>query len=439
MPRVFISYVRENSDAVHRLAKDLQAHGIKVWLDKYQLKPGYRWKDAIREGISQGDFFIACFSNEYHNRSKTYMNEELILAIEELRQRSTDRAWFIPVLLSETQVPNRDIGAGETLRSIQWVELYKNWEDGIRSILSVIQPDVVEAPEVDFPILEEDDWKILLRQIADEKCTLIIGPAFDFGVLPYDTEMAREWALTYDYSLENQIEIAKVAQFIATTIDPDRPKELIREKIKNISPPDFSEADEPHAVLAKLPILVYMTTNHDDFMEQALRSQNKDPKSEFVRWSHDLRNTPSIFDDFMFEPTVENPVVFHIYGHAQDLKSMVVSEDDHFEFMTNFGSENLLPLRIRRALTTTVPLLLGFSLSEAKFRNLFRLLNSHFDINIYRRVKYSTVPKEYIKNDKDQIEYLQNYFYPMDRHFWGTLREFMAELMSRWENFSGGN
>jgi hypothetical protein len=82
MPGVFISYVRENSDDVERLAQVLRAYDINVWLDKNQLEPGQRWKEAIRRTISQGDFFIACFSVEYNNRSKTYMNEELTLAIE---------------------------------------------------------------------------------------------------------------------------------------------------------------------------------------------------------------------------------------------------------------------------------------------------------------------------------------------------------------------
>lgn len=138
MPSVFISYVSDNAEQVQQLAQELRAHGITVWLDRDKIMPGHRWADAIREGISQGDFFIACFSAEYHKRSKTYMNEELTLAIEELRQRPTDRAWFIPVLLSECEVPDRNIGAGQTLRSIQWVELYKNWSDGVRRILSII-------------------------------------------------------------------------------------------------------------------------------------------------------------------------------------------------------------------------------------------------------------------------------------------------------------
>ncbi len=124
--RVFVSYVREDQETVERLAKELSAYGIKVWLDKTELKPGTRWRDAIREAISQGDFFIACFSEAYQRRSKSYMNEELTPAIEELRQRPTNRTWFIPVLLSNCEVPARSIGAGETLREIQWVELYRD-------------------------------------------------------------------------------------------------------------------------------------------------------------------------------------------------------------------------------------------------------------------------------------------------------------------------
>jgi hypothetical protein len=154
MPRVFISYVRENIAHVDRLAEILRVYGIDVWLDRDQIKPGQRWKDTIREGIAQGDFFIACFSKEYSERSRTYMNEELTLAIDELRQRPTDdRAWFIPVLLSDTGIPDRSIGAGETLRSLQWVPLYQHWHDGVARILSVVQPnsaklyDLIQALE----------------------------------------------------------------------------------------------------------------------------------------------------------------------------------------------------------------------------------------------------------------------------------------------------
>lgn len=138
---VFIAYVRENTAVVDRLHQVLTAHGIKVWHPRYDIPPGNRWRLEIRRAIRQGSFFIACFSKEYSERESTYMNEELTLAIEELRKRPTDRTWFIPLKLSECEIPDRDIGAGETLQDLHYVELYEEyWDDGIQRILSVIQP-----------------------------------------------------------------------------------------------------------------------------------------------------------------------------------------------------------------------------------------------------------------------------------------------------------
>jgi hypothetical protein len=144
MSHVFISYLHENSKEVQRLVDALREFDIEVWLDRERIKPGHRWQGAIRNAIREGAFFIACFSREYNERPRTYLNEELTLAIDELRQRPTDRAWFIPVLLSG-EVPDRDIGGGETLRNLQWVELSQDWEDGIRRIVSVIKPDALNA------------------------------------------------------------------------------------------------------------------------------------------------------------------------------------------------------------------------------------------------------------------------------------------------------
>ena len=127
MNGVFISYVRENIEIVDRLYQALRSRGIQVWLDRNDIGPGLRWKREIRRAIQQGAYFIACFSQEYNARGRTYMNEELTIAIEELHQRPIDQAWFIPVKLNECEIPDRDIGGGETLRDLQYVNLYENW------------------------------------------------------------------------------------------------------------------------------------------------------------------------------------------------------------------------------------------------------------------------------------------------------------------------
>jgi hypothetical protein len=79
MSRVLISYVRENGD-VDRLAAELKSRGVIVWLDRNDIEPGARWREAIKNAIRSGEFIIACFSRESNERSKTYMNEELTLA-----------------------------------------------------------------------------------------------------------------------------------------------------------------------------------------------------------------------------------------------------------------------------------------------------------------------------------------------------------------------
>jgi hypothetical protein len=91
MPHVFVSYVRENSDVVDRLAAELQSRGVVVWLDGNDIDPGTRWRDAIKNAIRSGKFFIACFSRESNECEESYMNEELTLAIDELRKRPSNK------------------------------------------------------------------------------------------------------------------------------------------------------------------------------------------------------------------------------------------------------------------------------------------------------------------------------------------------------------
>ena len=136
--RVFISYVQENLAVVSRLVNDLRVRGSEVWFDRDALAPGVFWRDEIREAIRNHEFFIACFSREFNQRQSNFMNEELELAIAEIRLRGS-APWFIPVLLSG-EVPDRSIGPARTLRDIQFLELAEcRWEEGVARLVSVLR------------------------------------------------------------------------------------------------------------------------------------------------------------------------------------------------------------------------------------------------------------------------------------------------------------
>ena len=51
MAHVFISYVHQKRDVVDRLAKELRNRGVTVWLDRDDIEPGARWRDAIKKAI----------------------------------------------------------------------------------------------------------------------------------------------------------------------------------------------------------------------------------------------------------------------------------------------------------------------------------------------------------------------------------------------------
>ena len=123
--QVFISYVRENSDRVDWLCRVLEAAGIPVWLDTAQLWPGQDWRAVIRRAIREDSLaFLACFSSQSVSQSRTYQNEEIVLAINEMRLRPPDQSWLIPVRFDDCQIPDRSIGGDQMLSDLHQSDLF---------------------------------------------------------------------------------------------------------------------------------------------------------------------------------------------------------------------------------------------------------------------------------------------------------------------------
>ncbi len=136
-----ISYVRENSEVIDRLTKELRDGGVPVWLDRDDIEPGIPWKDAIKNAIQRGEFFIACFSKEANEREKTHMREEINVAIDELRLRPYDKSWFIPVIVNESVIPPQRIISVLDISDLQAVKLYDDWDAELRKLLRTMKRD----------------------------------------------------------------------------------------------------------------------------------------------------------------------------------------------------------------------------------------------------------------------------------------------------------
>jgi len=122
---VFLCYARADSAAADWLQEELEAEGIRVWRDTAELWPGEDWRAKIRSAITRDTLvFLACFSRRSIGRVRSYQNEELALAIDELRLRRPGYPWLIPVRFDDCEVPDWEIGGGRTLGRLYQADLF---------------------------------------------------------------------------------------------------------------------------------------------------------------------------------------------------------------------------------------------------------------------------------------------------------------------------
>lgn len=313
---------------------------------------------------------------------------------------------------------------------------------------------------VDPGTIEREDWDDLLWFIESKKCTPFIGAGACDPYLPLGVDLANSWADKFRYPLKDSYDLAKVSQFMAIARFDMFPKyqiaEEFQQRIKD-KPIDYNEY-EPHFVLAGLPLPIYITTNYDSFMLNALKNHNKFPQRELCRWSDGvnkmlkIKKVKPILDSIYegsgerYEPSPERPLVYHLHGYLEIPESMVLTESDYLDFMVRLHDiENpLLPPEITEALTTNALLFVGYSLADWNFRVLFRSLFTSLSSLTNLIIAVQLPPKD-VKDKSNAIIYLGKYFQriltnPANiklRVYWGDAHQFMNELLNHWKESKG--
>jgi hypothetical protein len=102
---------------------------------------GEDWRAKIRQAITHDALaFIACFSSHTAARQKSHQNEELLLAVEQLRSRRPDDPWLVPVRFDNCDIPKLDLGAGRTLGSLQRADLFgANRDQAAERLVTAVQ------------------------------------------------------------------------------------------------------------------------------------------------------------------------------------------------------------------------------------------------------------------------------------------------------------
>ena len=298
--------------------------------------------------------------------------------------------------------------------------------------------------------LPDGDWNNLLELISEKRCTPFIGAGAASAVLPLGGNLAKEWADQHKYPLTDEYNLTRVTQFLAIERrDTTYPKRAMQ-RIIDGQAPDFSDPDEPHLVLADLALPVYITTNYDSFMSDALThslerrhgpgTEHK-PHQQICRW-YENQGTGRRRRERQPEPTPDNPLVFHLHGHYANPESLVLTEDDYLNFLVRLSgpSHDLLPEVITHKLVDSAILFIGYSLADWTFRVLFRSLLSAAPSSFRFPCIAVQLPPGDAKKQRmaKALDYLERYFGRVVTTgdvtvCFQDVRDFTAELRARRE------
>jgi hypothetical protein len=309
-------------------------------------------------------------------------------------------------------------------------------------------------------------WPALLNHIASGNCTPILGPGMTESLIGPRREIARRWAKQYQYPMEkqDQEDLPQVAQFIYIN-QQDRQLLLselrnsvraglvaqlgndIPEALRNADSDALllelakrrwtAESDEPHWVLAQAPFEVFVTTALDRLLVEALQAVGKEPREELFPWNEDGEWPPLIKEiEPNYVPTPEQPLVYHLFGRLDVDHSLVITEDDYFDYLIGASKNRaLFSDEVRARLAETALLFLGYEMDGWDFRVLFRSIMSQAGPTLSKRKKIAhagvqvDLPETRIQKIDRAREYLQSYFQESNIHiYWGGVEDFSRDL-----------
>ncbi len=318
---------------------------------------------------------------------------------------------------------------------------------------------------------EESFWEYLLVRIAEGQCVPFLGPKINTGLLPDREAVARFLADKQDYPLADSNDLVKVAQYISMKKTPgfmrsgylgfmkrrlagylDVPlTDAQKRKFRKAGFSEMVEAlawaekiqtvyeNEPHHLLADLELPLYMTTNFDNFMVEALKhNSDRSPRRAGLRWNPEEEDTEK--EKYTIpEPTATEPLVFHLNGYDGDKtqeKHLVLSEDDYLAHFVRLSrdQQTVLPMNILRLLSESSFLFLGYNLDDWDFRVILQgLLKNTAKTGDDLHVSVQLDPHKNVGQDK-AYEYFERYLERFNFDiYWGKTEQFVIDLHNRWQ------
>lgn len=244
-------------------------------------------------------------------------------------------------------------------------------------------------------------WTSLINDILKSRFTPIVGWGLAEGFYGSAPDLAQRLAASSRFPLapHQSTDLPQVSQYLRVTHGSSSyPTDAVQERlrlellarhqdllapedrdaklarlVKKIAALRRQDPDDPYRLVAALPARVFIDATPDGLLTEALKDAGKEPEERFLVWQRNQKPPSS----YQCEPSVARPLVYQILGRFRNPKSLVLTQDDYFDYLIGASRDSArIPSVVLHALTGQTLIFLGFQLADWSFRVLFRLIMS---------------------------------------------------------------
>lgn len=308
----------------------------------------------------------------------------------------------------------------------------------------------------------------------------ILGPDIGAHVHGNTWELAKELADNYQFPMAKHeaYDLAKVVQYIVI----DQSRDHARSQVKNafgkrivekhgdlfskarkeassneeardqfldaVVGKHLEDENDVYTILADLKCKLYVTTSFNPLLSKALEQSDREPEQTlYCQWRQTREKHEEGADRQQYgDLDADHPLVYHVFGVDDDDGSMVLTEDEFFDYLIKSSKYSLIPDIVKGAWAGGSLIFLGFQLNDWRFRVLFRQIMSMDSTELMKMGQRAHVgvqvnPEDHSVEDvRNARLYLQNYFKgkrsvgqdePDIHIYWGSAADFLRELQEK--------
>lgn len=239
MTTYFLSYARLDERTALRVADDLIAAGVSVWVDQYDIQPSQHWDRAVETAVRGCQGVIVILSPR--SVASANVADEVSVAIQDGKD-------IIPVLIEPCTMPLR-------MTRMQYIDAARDYDAAIRRCLAVIGARGADAAQVRADLDRAPSLPPQVLQDAERRLTSFMGPIAAVMVRQAAAKASSQAELyqTLAKSIANPSERKSFLDWISEPNPPGRVVTPRRSRIPEEAPaPSPISVDEIQAITGAL-------------------------------------------------------------------------------------------------------------------------------------------------------------------------------------------